>query len=35
MYTFADRYEKCDNCSESWIVPNTLSAWYMSLLEWV
>lgn len=35
MKEFTDRFERCDNCQESWIVPNTVSFWYITLLEWV
>lgn len=35
MQEFADRLERCDNCKESWFVPNSFSFWYRSFHSWV
>jgi len=35
MNDFADRYERCDNCDETWLSENTLECWYVNFKTWV
>lgn len=32
---FSDRLERCDGCSESWNIQNSLELWYLEFHDWV